>query len=229
MIAGNSKWMRSAWAALAVAVLPACAYAATATLVPVTAITVPPGIPIAFDLYVSVVSLADFDAADLIVGTTAAGLSFSYSAEWLGAFVNVTTPLVDVGFYPHSIYIGGNNPASVGATMRVGTLTVDTFGLAEGTYSVSINPAIDGGVSGLTRSGTREPLSGSTVLTVQCLAADQDCDGRVDITDYALLPSCMAGPGMAATTSCLAFDRDGDGDVDAMDLATFANEFNGPG
>lgn len=215
------------FAGSAFALLSAVTIGATATWTPVGPTTVPPGTNVVFDLHVTVGTLTGFDAADVIVGTSATDVAFSYSAQWLAAFANVTPPFFDVGgFYPQSVFVGGNHTASVGTSLLVGRVTVSTAGMSEGTYAVGVNAAVDG-VSGLTRSGLREPLSGSASFTVQCPAADINCDGNLDLVDHAVLASCLGGPAISADSSCLLFDLNGDGDVDASDAAEFFNHFTG--
>ena len=59
-----------------------------------------------------------------------------------------------------------------------------------------------------------------------CLIGDWDCNGAIDLSDYASLPDCMHGPErlpnpILPTTAqdCLrAFDFDEDGDVDLYDV-----------
>ena len=214
-------------AGLALTLLSGVTIGATATWTPVGPTTVVPGTNVVFDLYVTVGTLTAFDAADVIIGASAADLAFSYSAEWMAAFANVTPPVFDVGFYPQSVFVGGNHTAAVGTSLRVGRITVHTANMSEGNYGVSVSAAVDGGVSGLTRSGQREPLSGTANFTVQCPAADVNCDGELDLVDHAALASCLGGPGISADSACLLFDLNGDGDVDASDAAEFFNAFSG--
>ncbi len=75
------------------------------------------------------------------------------------------------------------------------------------------------------------------LLTSSCSVGDEDCSGRVGLTDYATFADCMAAPGAIPTPTlpgitpqhCIAvFDGDGDSDVDSADFghlqAVFAGE-----
>ncbi len=59
--------------------------------------------------------------------------------------------------------------------------------------------------------------------------ADFDCDGDVDLGDFAVFQTCFNGPNRApAQSTCSDADFDEDGDVDLSDFATFQTCFNGP-
>jgi len=56
---------------------------------------------------------------------------------------------------------------------------------------------------------------------------DDDCDGQVDLTDYAAYFDCLTGPTGALPPGCAPFDFDGDGSVDLADLAGLQRAFTG--
>lgn len=66
---------------------------------------------------------------------------------------------------------------------------------------------------------------------VYCRAGDADCDGDVDLDDFAIFAICMASPGIttpppgATPAQFAAADLDGDGDVDVNDFAAFQQLF----
>ena len=68
-------------------------------------------------------------------------------------------------------------------------------------------------------------------LRVPPCAADIECDGDVDLADYAVLADCLSGPGgapgfVSPSQSCLDyFDLDADADVDLVDLGAFQAAF----
>jgi T5SS/PEP-CTERM-associated repeat protein len=65
----------------------------------------------------------------------------------------------------------------------------------------------------------------------QCASSpgDCDCDGDVDLDDYAPFPDCLGGPGVPfGPTVCECIDLNGDGAVDLSDLAAFQAGFTGP-
>ncbi len=60
---------------------------------------------------------------------------------------------------------------------------------------------------------------------------DYNCDGDVDLDDFAEFPDCMEGPNVTPTPAqeCLdAFDLDFDEDVDLHDFAIMQQSFTGP-
>ena len=60
-----------------------------------------------------------------------------------------------------------------------------------------------------------------------CLG-DWECDGDVDLVDFAHMPTCMTGPsGGVLGLGCETFDFDGDMDVDLEDFARFQGAFTG--
>ncbi|HNO78724.1 MAG TPA: hypothetical protein PKN33_11745 [Phycisphaerae bacterium] len=69
-------------------------------------------------------------------------------------------------------------------------------------------------------------------VTVPGIVGDSDCDGDVDLIDYALLHECLAGPEVtppAMSPDCVdVFDGDNDGDVDLADANAFWLAFGGP-
>lgn len=206
----------------------ASALGATANFVPLAATTVPAGTDVTFDVFVNVGSLTSFDAADVVIGAPdVSEVLFTYAPEWDQAFLNITSPLSDVGFYAQDVFVGGNNPSPVGTSLRLGTVTLKTHGMTEGAYTVQISNAVDGGISKLSRGDLRDPLNGSATFTIQCTSIDLDCDGDFDLIDYADLPSCVAGPGQSAASSCLRFDADGDNDVDLADVRLSMASFTG--
>lgn len=148
------------------------ARAATATFTPVGPTTVDPGTDVTFEVTVSVASLGSFDTADVVIGSpTATDVAFSYDAAWTAAFANPTTPAFDNGFYPQDVFVGGNNATPVGASLLLGTVTVNTTGLGGGLHTVLIDYAQDA-VSALGLAGQPETLSGSGSFTVTGPAAN---------------------------------------------------------
>ena len=62
-----------------------------------------------------------------------------------------------------------------------------------------------------------------------------ECDGNVDLNDYATFADCLSGPDVmpdpplpVTPSTCLdTFDADGDDDVDLSDFALFQQGFTG--
>jgi hypothetical protein len=58
---------------------------------------------------------------------------------------------------------------------------------------------------------------------------DVDCNGTVDLSDFADWAMCMTGPaGGSYTEGCESFDFEFDGDVDLNDYSRFLSVFRGP-
>ncbi len=208
--------------------LPRLVYGAAATFVAVGPTTVPPGTDVTFDVLIRADDPGGFDAADIIIGSNGAvGMTFSYSSEWMAAFDNVTPPVTGMSFYAHDVFVGANGTAPVVNDILLGTITLSTNGMAEGDYDVRIDPVIDDGVSRVTLAGTMEPLLGSAQFTVACAEADADCDGDVDLLEFADLQSCMMGPATAPAGVCDPQDTNRDGRVDLKDASILMRQFTG--
>ncbi|MBN1492190.1 MAG: family 10 glycosylhydrolase [Phycisphaerae bacterium] len=130
------------------------------------------------------------------------------------------------------------------ATVQVGAAgTVKTDG--NGYYVLTmINAAASGTSYDVTAS--KSGLPSATHLNVQvvagdvrredlalgapaCVAADFDCDGDVDLTDFSAFQGCFNGPNRApAGEDCDGADVDSDNDVDLTDFGAFQSCFNGP-
>lgn len=65
---------------------------------------------------------------------------------------------------------------------------------------------------------------------VEAGAADFDCDGDVDLVDFALFSQCFSGADNPPAGTCppgVDADLDDDDDVDLADFAIFAQQFTG--
>lgn len=60
-------------------------------------------------------------------------------------------------------------------------------------------------------------------------SADCDCDGDVDLVDFARFQICFNGPGVGIGTECDCHDLDQDGDVDLTDFGAFQIAYTGAG
>ena len=140
---------------------------AIATFDPPHVDNVLPGTDVLFSITVGVESLSGFNWADVIIGIedSNAGITFQYSGAWNAAFANVSSITYDSGFYLHDAYAGGNNPTSVGTSLLLGIVTIDTTNLLEGTYEVVIDGSFDS-ISALGLDAETEVLAGSGTFTV---------------------------------------------------------------
>jgi hypothetical protein len=67
------------------------------------------------------------------------------------------------------------------------------------------------------------------IVTCDAVAFDDDADGDVDLSDFAVLQVCFTGAGGVATIDCqCVFDTNADQDVDVSDYAGFAEVMTGP-
>ncbi len=138
----------------------ATAFGGTVTFSPNGPSVVPSGTPISFDVTVSADAPGGFNTADIVIGAdTATNISFVYSVSWFSAFANVTPVTYDNGLYSQDVFVGGNNPASVGTSVMLGTVVVETVGMNEGFHQIKVDFAIDG-ASTLGLAGVPEPVAG---------------------------------------------------------------------
>ena len=87
-------------------------------------------------------------------------------------------------------------------------------------------------VSTIGQSDAGEMSGGTFTLTggfwFGCVPGDCDCDGDVDLHDFADFVTCLEGPGGGLPQpDCACFDLDGNGDVDLNDFAGFQLAYTG--
>lgn len=164
-------------AVLAVALSTSTALATvTATFAPGGPTSVNAGTPISADLTIAPSSLTSYDFAFMLIGSEdpVAGLSFTYDSDWTDAFAFVTPPDVDSGEhlgYVHDVLLMSDNvPFGISlSSLAVGTVVIDTTGMAPGTYDIRISNATDG-VSELVSigegGGVQEPIEGVMNFTI---------------------------------------------------------------
>lgn len=134
---------------------------AVATFDPPHIQPVTPGEDVSFTITVAVDSLAAFNWAEAVIGIEEdVALSFQYSDEWNAAFpaANISAPVYDLGVYVRDVYVGADGDTSIDTELALGTVTVDTTGLPDGTYTVMIDST--DGVSGLGLDDVWEDLDG---------------------------------------------------------------------
>ncbi len=201
----------------------------TVTFTPTTSTVVAPGVDVSYQVELAVESLSAFNTADVIIGADQSNdVSFSYSFQWLIAFSsgNISPITPDIGFYTQDVFVGGNNPTSVGSQMVLGDVTIDTTNMVGGCYLVQVNRAVDSN-SGLTLDILSESLNGSAMYIIQGDSVDGNCDGKVDAQDFNSLAECLQGPGQPYPLGCGAYDTDVDGDVDAADYSALTLQYTG--
>jgi hypothetical protein len=54
-----------------------------------------------------------------------------------------------------------------------------------------------------------------------------NCDGDVNLADYAAVNACLSGPVTPAPANCTRADADADSDVDLADIRAIQNAFGG--
>jgi hypothetical protein len=97
---------------------------------------------------------------------------------------------------------------------------------------VSVSPAVDAIASGMSATdldGHARPMCGSSDMgAYEYGAADQNCDGTINLADYAAWTGCMTGPDQGPyPAGCQAFDYPQDGDVDLRDFARLQQDLKG--
>lgn len=79
-----------------------------------------------------------------------------------------------------------------------------------------------------TNKGAPVEMVRSELVLAPFVRGDADADNIVELTDFAHLLGCMAGPVTPAPGGCACVDFDGDGRVDLKDAMTFQSAFAGP-
>lgn len=126
-----------------------------------------------FDLYLTPMSLASFDAADVIIGSDdLPDLDFEYSPAFLSAMENVSAVFSDQGYYPQDVFMSGfSTDGAIAGNLLMGTVRASTDGLAAGDYTLRIDGSTDM-ISALSLDGFEfEPIvtgdGGPVVATVR--------------------------------------------------------------
>ncbi len=107
---------------------------------------------------------------------------------------------------------------SWGGLVEGAIASVETAGLAIGRHYILIHGQNDDGDWG--------PFT-AVFLDVSCSSYDLNCDGVLDLDDYALFAACLAGPGVTSPPGGCSesqfgrADLDDDLDVDVLDFASF--------
>ncbi|MHC4697557.1 MAG: hypothetical protein ACYTFA_12530 [Planctomycetota bacterium] len=183
--------MRNAAAGLLLVTMAASgAPGGTVTFDPPT-VTVMPGEAVGFRVVIESTGLAEFDAIDLLFGSDTPGLNLSFVFD--PSFVTSLDPPAPAPFsvFASDLFAGGVNFELWQAPVVVGTLTIDTTGLAPGTYDnvIALRPDVEEAlaavVSQVFRGSTEETdtLSGAASLIVSDTATDTDGDGASDGVD----------------------------------------------
>ncbi len=107
------------------------------------------------------------EGADVIIGSNDVNFDFAYDTDW--DWNSVPPPLWGpLGMYTvQDVWVGGNSftfpQTYVPMPKTLGTVTVDTSGLADGWYEIMISAAADFGISGLILDGVLEPIETTQV------------------------------------------------------------------
>lgn len=135
------------------------------------------GVDQIFNVFVSTDAKGIDSASILINSDDTLNFSWVYSSEWNSAFGSVTPASPGPPFFITSMFLGASTPVSgeppsVGTSIWVGILTIDTTGLADGTYTVFTDfdretPFVGpGGISTLSFQGADDSLFGSGSFVV---------------------------------------------------------------
>ncbi len=163
--------MRRSWATAILIV--ACAptvRAGTITFNPLTPVSVPAGTSIQYEIALQ--GTGTFDLTNIVLGAlaTVTDLTFVTDADWDLAFASgATTLLYDEPAPPafeNNVFLEGVLfSGTAGPNLSVGTLTVDTLGMAPDAYSVVVNPD-DSYTSNSGEGNVQIPLLSSGVIFV---------------------------------------------------------------
>ncbi len=184
--------MRNATAGLLLVTMAASGAAGgTVTFDPPTA-TVMPGETAGFRVVIESTGLAEFGAIDLLFASDTPGLNLSFIYD--PSFVTSLEPAVPAQFsaFSSDLIVGAVNFELWSTPVVVGTLSIDTTGLAPGTYDnvIALRPDVEEEVLGavvsqVSRGSTdqTDALSGAASLIVSGTATDTDGDGVSDGVD----------------------------------------------
>ena len=130
--------------------------------------TVQPSEAAVYDIIVSSSDLGEFDTVAMVLGTDDP-LAFSF--DYAISFRYSHYPPARFFIYTNDINFGGNNFNLWTAPLLVGTLTIDTTGLAEGNYSFGVSSSEEAnrvgvGLSALGAGFNTEPLEGVGLLNI---------------------------------------------------------------
>ncbi len=139
---------------------------------------------VGFDAPETVLNPGDSRIVEMTLTVTEAAGAFDALNIKIGSddltITNFTPDIVDVFVFPGflvnkadtSVYPSGwvfgyfGTESNTPNAQMLGTLTVDTTGLADGTYTVQINPERDNGFSALGVAGVADLVSGLATITI---------------------------------------------------------------
>jgi hypothetical protein len=105
--------------------------------------------------------------------------------------------------------------------------TQDPFGTVDAAYFVPGENELVFAVAGDASFFEPTGLEFEATVTYD-FGGDSDCDGDLDLRDFARLQACFTGDTGVADSGCLVFDFDSDADVALDDFARFTDEITGP-
>lgn len=109
-----------------------------------------------------------FDALNIKIGSDDLAVTdFAVNLVGVTTFPGFLTNRADTSAYPSGWEFGYFGTASPTPNAQMlGTLTVDATGLADGQYTVMINPERDDGFSALAVLGVADPITGMATITI---------------------------------------------------------------
>lgn len=128
-------------------------------------VNVAAGTPAVFNVGVADTQASPFQSVTLLMGSKdGLSLAFEYDPAWVATTTAVPATPASWGVYPAlaggtDIFGGGNNSNGWTAPLLVGTLTVDTTGLADGVYLVEVDPDFE---ADITRLSNVQDMAGAT-------------------------------------------------------------------
>ncbi len=103
------------------------------------------------------------------------------------------------------------------AARRFPSRSSDLWSIDRTTYAVT--------VLGTVFDGTAGTISLTGLVFVCAGLGDQNCDGAIDLADFAGFDACVADP--TSSARCGSLDFDADRDVDLLDWGGYQSQFSG--
>ncbi len=149
----------------------ACALGGLVIFAP-SAVEVTPGTPVTMEVTLQAEQYPGFWGADVLIGSDDIPFTFEYSEPFRREMMYIKGPFLQSGIYQYDVLVGGSNSSrTVGSSLMLGIIRVDTTDLASGEYLIMVDYDIDQvsqmvwlySVTGLLYF---EPLHGQVSITV---------------------------------------------------------------
>jgi len=96
-------------------------------------------------------------------------------------------------------------------------------------FDAQVAPGSVTATLGLFKPGSPAAVTVSVLGPIpECAPGDADCDGEIDLADFAALQACFDKPGNEWGPFCELFDSNEDGVIDLVDFVGFLGNLSGP-